>query len=312
MRTLSISFIALAMSMTVQGAAHAQSEAAGATRIVLLGTAGGPSAKRARAQPANAVIVDDDIYIVDAGDGVVRQLTLAGFSVADVRAVFITHHHSDHVADYGTLLLRAWMSGRRDGIQTFGPAPIERMTRDYLDFMRWDITLRVGDEGRQPLDDLIEAHDIEADGAIYADENVKVTAFAVNHGAAVPAFGFRFDTPDRSIVFSGDTTPDDNVVSAAKGADILVHEVINVAAVDALVERVSPGNEDLRRHIVSNHTTTEQVGEVATEAGVHILVLSHFGGTGEPEYDRREVWEAAVRKTWAGNLIVGEDLLIIE
>ncbi len=304
--------LVISLAASLPSPAQAEPQRDSSTRLVLLGTAGGPSAKRARAQPASAVIVGDDIYIVDAGDGVVRQLTLAGFSVADVRAVFITHHHSDHVADYGTLLLRSWMTGRTDPIETFGPAPIERMTRDYLDFMRWDLKLRVGAEGRQPLDDMIDAHDIDADGAIYVDENVKVTAFSVNHGAAAPAFGFRFDTADKSIVFSGDTTPEESVIAAAKGADILVHEVINVAAVDAMVERVSPGNNDLRRHIVGNHTSTDEVGKVATAAGVHMLVLTHFGGTGDPEFDRPEVWEAAVRTNWAGNLIVGEDLMIIE
>lgn len=282
------------------------------TRLVLLGTAGGPSAKPARAQPANAVIVNDDIYIVDAGDGVVRQLALGGYPLNRVRAVFITHHHSDHVAGYGPLLLRAWLSGRTDPIVTFGPPPLERMTADYLRHMRWDIDLRVADAGRVPLDPLIEPSDIQEEGLVYQDENVRVRVFEVDHGAAKPAFGYRFDTDDRSIVFSGDTRPTEATIAAAKNADILVHEVISVAAIDALVEAVSPGNDELRRHLLGNHTTPEQVGEIASAAGVGTLVLSHFGGTGHPEFDRPELWESLVRKTWPGNLIIGEDLMVIE
>lgn len=282
------------------------------TRIVLLGTAGGPSAKRARAQPANAVIVNNDIYIVDAGDGIVRQLALGGYSLNKVRAVFITHNHSDHVAGYGPLLLRAWMSGRSATVASYGPAPLVQMTHDYLKHMRWDIDVRVAAGGRQPFDDLIEPHDIDADGPVYEDDNVRVSAFTVDHGAAKPAYGYRFDTADRSIVFSGDTRPHENVINAAKGADVLVHEIISVAAVDAMIAAVSPGNSKLREHLLKNHSTAAQVGEVATAAGVHTLVLSHFGGTGHPEFDRPEVWEAAVRKTWDGNLIVGEDLMVIE
>ena len=186
------------------------------------------------------------------------------------------------------------------------------MTEDYLRHMRWDIDIRIADEGRPPLDPLLNVTDVETEGVIYRDDNVVVTGFTVSHGAAKPAYGYRFDTGDRSIVFSGDTGPHENVVTAAKGADILVHEVVSVAAIDAMIAAVSPGNAALREHLLSNHTTPEQAGEVATAAGVHTLVLSHFGGTGHPEFDRPEVWEALVRRTWDGHLLVGEDLMIIE
>ena len=292
--------------------ADAQDAGERLTRVVLLGTAGGPSAKPARAQPANAVIVDEDIYIVDAGDGIVRQLALGGYALDRVRAVFITHNHSDHVAGYGPLLLRARMSGRSAPIATYGPPPLERMTRDYLAHMRWDIDLRVAEAGRRPFDELIRAHDIDGSGVIYADDNVRVTAFLVDHGEAKPAYGYRLDTPDRSIVFSGDTAPSENLVEAAQGADILVHEVLSVDAVDAMIRAVSPDrSEAMRKHLLGNHSTPRQVGEIATAAGVHTLVLTHFGGTGHPAFDKPEVWEAAVRETWAGHLVVGEDLMVI-
>jgi len=302
-----LSFIALSLLFCVP-TSHANETTKQGTQLVLLGTAGGPSTKKNRSQPANAVVVNGDIYIVDAGDGVARQLTLAGFSVTKVRAVFITHNHSDHMADYGTLLLRSWLSGRRQPIQTFGPAPLERITADYLAYMRWDIERRVDEMSLQPLGDLIRAHNIGHDGVIYEDENVKVTVFTVTHGDVKPAYGYRFDTADKSIVFSGDTSPNDNVIQAATGVDILVREVLNTAAFDAM----KADNDVLRRHILDIHTNTDEVGRIATKAGVKMLVLSHFAGSGHPVYDRREVWEEAVRKHYSGVLIVGEDLAIIE
>jgi len=282
------------------------------TQLVLLGTAGGPAVKKGRSQPANAVVVNGDIYIVDAGDGVSRQLLLAGFSVTKVRAVFITHNHSDHMADYGTLLYRSWATGRRELTQAFGPAPLKKITQDYLEYMRWDIENRPSNANRAPLRDLISVHEIDGDGLIYEDENVKVTVFPVSHGAGTPAYGYRFDTADKSIVFSGDTAPNENVINAARDVDILVHEVLNVGWVDALLGPVSPENEALRKHLLRNHTSTDEVAEIANKSGAKLLVLSHFAGTGDPVFDRPEVWEAAVRKNYSGPLVLGEDLMIID
>jgi ribonuclease BN (tRNA processing enzyme) len=281
------------------------------TRLILLGTAGGPSIKKARAQPANALIVNGDVYIIDAGNAVARQMALAGVSARKLRAVFITHNHSDHVADYGTLLLRAWASGLKTPVDTYGPPPLEQMTKSYLDYIDWDVQLRIVDEGRVPLGDLIKPHDIEGDGVIYEDDNVKVTVFEVPHGAAKPSYGFRFDTPHKSIVFSGDTSYSENLIEHAKGVDILVHEVVSIHGVDAIVERIEPGNEALKRHIIEAHTPIEEVGQVAAAAGVKTLVMSHFVPTGVPDFDKPELWMEGVRKHYPGEVIVGEDLLEI-
>lgn len=279
------------------------------TRLILLGTAGGPSIKKARAQPANALIVNESVYIIDAGNGVSRQMALAGVSPRALRAVFITHNHSDHVADYGALLLRAVASGLKQPVDTYGPPPLEKMTESYLDYMLWDSQLRMTDEGRPSLASLVRAHDIEGDGIIYTDENVKVTAAEVPHGAARPSYAFRFDTPGRSIVFSGDTSLSENLVRLAKGADVLVHEILNVDGVEAIVNSTDPGNDALTRHIIEAHTPAEEVGQVAAEAGVDQLVLTHFVPTGLPEFDDPALWIDAVRKQYAGEVIVGEDLM---
>lgn len=286
-------------------------DAGDGTRLILLGTAGGPAVKKTRAQPANAVVVGGDVYVVDAGDGVSRQLALAGLSVRDLRAIFITHNHSDHVADYGTLLLRAMASGLKTPVASFGPPPLEAMTAAYLDYMRWDVELRVKDENRPPLASLVRAHDITRPGLVYEDGNVRVTAVEVPHGAAKPSFAYRFDTPDRSIVFSGDTSKSEALIELAQGADVLVHEILNMAAIDATVNRTDPGNEALKRHIIEAHTPMREVGEVATAAGVGKLVLSHFVPADIEAWDRPELWRAGVRETWDGELVVGEDLMEI-
>ncbi len=280
-------------------------------RLVLLGTGGGPAVKASRAQPANALVVNGAVYVVDAGDGVARQMALAGLPVTALRAVFITHHHSDHNADYGTLLLRAWASGLRRPVATYGPPPLEQITRSYLEYVDWDVRLRVVDEGRPVLGELIRAHDIAGDGPVYRDENVVVTAAEVPHGAAAPSYAYRVDTGSGSVVFSGDTTMSDALVELATGADVLVHEVVSIEGAAAIVERIDPGNETLLRHIVEAHTTPDDVGRVAARAGVGRLVLTHFVPSGLPEFDRPEVWLEAVRPHFAGEVIVGRDLLEI-
>ena len=281
------------------------------TRLILLGTAGGPAIKKLRSQPANALIVNGAVYIVDAGNGVAQQIAQTDIQPRAVKAVFITHLHSDHVADYGTLLLRIWQSGLRTPIETFGPKPLEAMTASYMQYMDWDIQLRVRDEGRPPFASLVKAHDIAHAGVIYRDENVKVTAAEVPHGAAKPAYAYRFDTPDKVVVFSGDTSKSESLVKLAEGADILVHETLSLEGVDAAVKATDAGNEALKRHIIEAHTPAEEVGEVATAAHVRKLVLTHFVPTGNPAFDKPELWIEKVRKTYKGEVIVGEDLLEI-
>jgi ribonuclease BN (tRNA processing enzyme) len=315
MKTVVRLFIILAamLFMAPSGAQSTAPQAATSkgTRLILLGTAGGPSIKKSRAQPANALIVNGSVYIIDTGNGVARQMALANVSPQALRAVFITHLHSDHTADYGTLLLRAWLTGLKKPVDTYGPAPLEDMTRAYMRYMDWDIQLRISDENRPPFAPLVRAHNIAGEGVIFQDENVKVTAVEVPHGAAKPSYAFRFDTPTRSIVFSGDTSRSSSLVRLAKGADILVHEVLNTEGVDAAVGIAGVANEALKRHIIEAHTPTEEVGQVARDAGVKKLVLTHFVPS-LPAFDKPEIWIQGVRKFYDGEIIVGQDLLEIE
>jgi ribonuclease BN (tRNA processing enzyme) len=281
----------------------------GSSRLILLGTAGGPTPKPNRAAPAAAIVVDDACYVIDCGNGVARQLVLAKLPLGSIRGVFITHHHSDHNADYGNLLLLAWASDLSTRVGTYGPPPLAAMTRQFLALNDADIQIRIKDEGRPPLEPLIAAHEISAGGVVMQDANVKVTAALVEHPPVTPAFAYRFDCPDRSIVLSGDTRPSRNLVELARGADVLVHEVMHVPSLEALIAR-EPNARTLREHLLASHTTTEQVGRLATEAGVKTLVLSHFVPGGHP-FISDEVWYDAVRPHFSGNLVVGRDLLEI-
>jgi ribonuclease BN (tRNA processing enzyme) len=279
------------------------------SRLILLGTGGGPTPKANRSAAANAIVVDGVIYIVDCGPGVARQMVLAELRLAALRRVFITHHHSDHDADYGNLLLLAWESDLASRVDTYGPPPLARMTRQFMQMDDYDIRTRIADEGRPPLEPLIFPHEISGDGLVMRDGKVTVTAALVDHPPVTPALAYRFDCPDRSIVFSGDTRPSENLVRLAKGADVLVHEVMYLPALDRVIG-AEPNARILRAHLLASHTSTEEVGRIATEAGVKTLVLSHFVPGGEPAIPDA-VWRDAVRPHFAGELIVGRDLMEI-
>src|ERR1700761_7273215 len=279
------------------------------SRLILLGPGGGPSPKPNRSAPANAVVVNGATYIVDCGNGVARQMVLAGLQPSALKAVFITHQHSDHNADYGNLLLLSWSANLATKVDTYGPPPLKEMTRLFLEMDEVDIRTRMADEGRPDLRRLIDVHEITAAGPVMADANVRVSAAIVDHGAMKPAFAYRFDCPDRSIVFSGDTRPSPNLVALAKGADVLVHEVMYMPALDRVVGGESNART-LREHLLSAHTSAEDVGRIASEAGVKTLVLSHFVPGGLPAIPD-QTWLDAVRPHFAGRIIVGRDLLEI-
>lgn len=277
------------------------------SRLILLGTAGGPTPKPNRAAPAQVIVVNGASYVVDCGNGVARQMVLAKLKLGSIRSVFLTHQHSDHNADYGNLLWLAWATDLAKPVDTYGPPPLVQMTRQFLALNDYDIRTRMADEGRPALANLIVPHEIGTGGLVMQDDNVKVTAALVDHPPVSPAFAYRFDCPDRSIVFSGDTRPSPALVKLAQGADILVHEVMHLPSLEQLIAS-EPNAKTLREHLLASHSTTEQVGRIATEAGVKTLVLSHFVPGGYP-FLKDEVWFDAVRPYFSGNLVVGRDLM---
>ena len=248
-------------------------------------------------------MVGDRAYVIDCGDGVARQLVMAGISLSSLSHLFITHHHSDHNADYGNLLLLSWAANLSKPVQAYGPPPLARMTQLFLDLNEVDIRTRIADEGRPPLADRIVPHEISTGGLVMQDQWVKVTAALVDHPPITPAFAYRFDCPDRSIVISGDTRASDRLIALARGADVLVHEALYLPALEQLIA-TEPNAKTLREHLLASHTPAADVGRVATEAGVKTLVLSHLVPGGNSAI-KDEDWIEAVRPHFSGKIIIG-------
>jgi ribonuclease BN (tRNA processing enzyme) len=302
-RAFLTSSLALAASARITRAQRA------GTKLVLLGTGGGPRPRTASSASAQVIVANNVAYVVDCGDGVARQLAFAGVPLPALRHVFITHQHSDHNADYGNLLWLAWTAGLRTRVDTWGPPPLERMTKLFFEMNAYDIDTRISNEGRPPLAPLVHAHELRDGGLVMSDENLKVTAALVDHPPVVPAFAYRFDAPDRSIVISGDTAPSDNLVKLAAGADVLVHSVMYPSAIDRLVARV-PNAAALKASILAHQTSAEDAGRVAARAGVKALVLSHFVPPDDPDVTDA-MWTEAARQHFKGTVILGRDLLEI-
>lgn len=281
-----------------------------AMRLVLLGTAGGPTPKKNRAAPAQLIMINDEAYLIDCGNGVAQQVVKAGIKLSAIRHVFLTHHHSDHNADYGNLMLLAWAADLDHRIDTYGPPPLKRMTQQFLALNDYDIQTRIHDEGRRPLKQLIYPHELQHDSVVMQNQHVKVSAARVVHPPVKPAFAYRFDHQGKSIVISGDTSYSENLVRLAQGADVLVHEIMHTASLDQLLA-TEPNATRLKEHLLASHSTAEQVGRVATQANVKKLVLSHFVPGGYP-YLEDQVWLDAVRPYFDGEIIVGSDLMEIQ
>jgi ribonuclease BN (tRNA processing enzyme) len=183
------------------------------------------------------------------------------------------------------------------------------MTRLFFEMNAYDINTRIADEGRVSLAPLVHVHEFTEGGVILQNESMKVTAALVHHPPVTPAFGYRFDGRDRSIVISGDTTPSDNLVKLAQGADVLIHDAYYPPAVDRLVANV-PNATRLKQSIVSHHTSAEDAGRIAKAAGVKRLVLSHLVPSDDPAVTD-QLWIDAAHKHFQGSVIVGKDLLEI-
>ena len=255
------------------------------------------------------IVADGAAYVIDCGDGVARQLAFAGVPLTSLRHIFLTHQHSDHNADYGNLIWLAWASGLSSRVDAWGPPPLDEMTTLFLQMNAYDISTRISNEGRVPLAPLVHVHELREGGEVMRDERLRVTAALVDHPPVVPAFGYRFDAADRSIVISGDTTPSERLIELAKGADVLVHSALYVPAVDRLVARV-PNAPALKASIIAHQTSAEDAGRVAQAAGVRTLVLSHLVPADDPKVTAR-MWIDAARTQFRGNVIVGKDLLEI-
>lgn len=235
---------------------------------------------------------------------------LAGVSVNRLRYLFITHHHSDHNLELGPLLYNSWITGLPTKLDAYGPQGLDKMMQDFFSYQKFDIETRIVDEGRTDPKKLFTAHEFTKPGVILENADVKVTTCRVHHPPIEQAYAYRFDARDRSIVISGDTAYSPELVELARGADVLVHEVMYLPAIEALVKRL-PNAKRLREHLMASHTLPADVGKLAHQAGIKTLVLSHFV-PGDDASITDAHWAEDVKKEFKGRIIVGRDLLEID
>ena len=300
------------------------------TRLVLLGTRGGPGIDLARAQTASAVVVDGVPYLVDCGYGTIRQLVASNMGFMRIDQVFFTHLHDDHTADLAAMLDFQWIGNKATPTDAYGPYGTQRMVQGAVDFSRGNFEIRQVDEGRTlRAEDLFHGHDITGSQVpvqVYKDDRVSVSAVNNTHYpersmARMPhrSIALRFDTRERSIVFSGDTAYSDNIVRLAKDADVFVCEIMDERVHAQMLERarVEAANghtESVSRHVAETHSTPDDVARMASAARVHSVVLNHLlpgaATPGGPGYAISGFIDG-VRKGYSGEVIVGQDLMVL-
>ncbi|HYC58558.1 MAG TPA: MBL fold metallo-hydrolase [Thermoanaerobaculia bacterium] len=274
---------------------------ASALIVLLLGT-GYPRPDPERAGPSTVVIAGDAWFVVDAGRGTTMRLAATDLKYANLRGVFLTHLHSDHTAGLPDLFNTSWQFGRKTmPLELYGPRGTKKLANAMLDFFEEDIQLRRDVLERHPAAGATIRTHLVREGIVYDDGTVKVTAFAVDHRPVRNAFGYRFEAGGKTIVISGDTRPNDNLVRYAKGADVLVLE----AYLPEHFLRVD--TPDVAARLMRYHTSAEEAGELAARAGVKKLVLTHLIPANAEETFR----ERASRK-FKGEIVVGRDLLRVE
>ena len=269
------------------------------TVVVLLGT-GMPRPDPEASGPATAIVVGQRVFLVDAGPGVERRIAAAHLPIDGVTALFITHLHSDHTLGYPDLIFTSWVMGRKTPLAAYGPHGLRAMTEHILAAWAEDIDVRTnGLEQRTPGGYRVDVHET-GPGVVYDSGGVRVTAFQVDHGTWREAYGYRFDTPGRSVVISGDTKPSENLVRAAAGADVLVHEVYPAARMAANATESTPWPTYMREF----HTSDVELGQLAARIRPKLLILSHIIRRGATD----EELLAGVRQSFDGRVVVGHDL----
>lgn len=298
------------------------------TRIILLGTKGGPNPNPLRSEPANLLVVDGFPYLIDAGTGVTRQIAIAGFQITQIRTIFITHHHIDHDAGLVALISTNWFETAWNNlslprVKIYGPPATEYLVHTALDYLRVSERIfRSGVPALQPAETMFIAHDVLKNGELYRDKRITVFGMENTHfyhpsGAAATgrdiSFSYRFNTPNGSVVFTGDTGPSEAVTALAMHADVLVSEVCLCRSEGSPSSRNGPriphpasslsDEEDF--HMRHEHLTPEEVGQMAAAAHVKVVILTHFvpgAQSGDPTR-----FTAGVMKYFSGPVVPAKD-----
>ncbi|CDX44377.1 putative hydrolase [Mesorhizobium sp. ORS 3359] len=279
-------------------------------RLVLLGSKGGPALRPGGPWPSSSLLqIGERDIVVDCGLGVTRGLVDAGVSLKALDLIFITHLHSDHILELGPLIHTAWTAGLTTPMTVFGPPGTQDYWRHFCRAMEFDIGIRIVDEGRPDIRELVSIKEF-GEGAILEEEGLTVTALRVDHPPVTDCFALRFEHGGRTVVFSADTAFFPPLGDFAKEADILVHEAMLEEGVERLVARTGNGAR-LREHLFASHSLAEDAGRIASDAGVRRLVLNHLIPADDPAISEAD-WVAAVRKSWAGDLTIARDGLVVQ
>lgn len=293
------------------------------SRLIVLGTRAGPIPSKDRAQTSNVLIVNGTNYLIDAGDGVARRLTQAGVNFRQIGKVFITHDHDDHTAGLGTLLSYEWDFQRHDAVDVYGPPGTAALVKGAIQYFTVNAEIRWAEGRRTPLTDVFVGHDVQP-GLVYQDKNIKVIAVENTHfhiPEGTPYFGkyksysYRFETPDRTILVTGDTGPSEAVTKLAAGADILLSEITSAEDVKQVMIKngiwqglTSEQQVAFMKHLTDEHLTPEEVGKMAAQAKVKKVVLTHLSVTVNENDDYQRLIPE-VKKAFPGEVVVAKDLM---
>lgn len=278
------------------------------TQIVMLGT-GTPRPDPSRSGPATAIVVNDTPYLIDFGPGVIRRAAAAyekgvsalGYGGVNITTVFLTHMHSDHTAGYPDLIFTPWVMGRRAPLAVYGPNGIKAMTEHVLAAWQVDIDGRTrGLNQHNPTGCKVNAHEI-VPGVVYRDGHVTVTAFPARHEEMADSFSYRFDTPDRAIVISGDTAPTQALLDHSRGCDVLIHDAYSLLETR---NAARPSPEFRRRH----HTSSLELAEIANTVKPRLLVTYHRSHAGEEPQGRQDILVEEIRQIYRGEVVAARDL----
>ena len=321
---LSIVFAGLVMHGACALAAEPAVLAPASARFITLGTLAGPFPSPTRAQFSNLLTVNGKHYVFDAGDGVVRRLAQAKVRLQDIGVIFITHHHDDHTGGLGMLMSAAWDRNRVEPIHVYGPPKTQRLIDAAVAYYKISADIRIKDGGRTiPIETLWKGHDVPP-GLIYQDENIRVTAAANNHfdhhkdaqeASHEFSYSYKIQTAERTFVITGDTGPNPATEQLARGADILFSEINSVQERKQILidsgqwQKMTPQEQDrIMVQASKGHLSAQEVGEMATRAGVKAVVLTHLTprGGGNDDYS---AWAEETRKYFAGPVTVAKDLM---
>lgn len=279
--------------------------------VALLGVKGGPAIRPGSNMPTSLLVrMAGRTILVDAGLGVSRAICDQGVPLTGLDLVVITHLHSDHYLELGPLLHTAWTAGLTRPVPVIGPAGLAEYWAHFQRAMAFDIELRIADEGRVPLAPLAAISTLSP-GVIHRDGPLMVEAIRNRHPPIADSFALKLFDGTHTVVLSGDTAPFDGWDAFVAGADLLVHEGMLPAGVDAVIAGLNHPDPRLREHILRSHTAAAEVGALAARAGVAVLALNHFVPDGIAPFGE-EAWADAVRTTWDGPLHIGRDGMRID